>query len=78
MIGTTQRDRITGFEGLVTGYCTYISGCNQALLVPKVGEKGEFKESHWFDVQRLEQVGTDVLTLDNGATPGLDKAAPKR
>lgn len=78
MLGTTQRDKITGFQGVVTGFCQYISGCNQALLVPKVDEKGDHKEAHWFDVQRLEQIGTDVLKLDNGATPGFDKAAPKR
>lgn len=78
MLGTTQRDKITGFQGVVTGYCEYISGCNQALLVPAVGEKGEFKEPHWFDVQRLERVGVEVVILDNGKTPGFDKAAPKR
>lgn len=78
ILGTTQRDKITGFSGVVAGFCQYISGCNQALLVPKVDEKGDFKEPHWFDVQRLEQVGTEVITLDNGATPGFDKAAPKR
>ncbi|WP_375782872.1 hypothetical protein ACE10Z_23445 [Bradyrhizobium sp. Pha-3] len=78
LLGTTQRDKITGFSGVVTGFCEYLSGCNQALLVPKVAENGDFKEGHWFDVQRLEQVGADVITLDNGATPGFDKAAPKR
>lgn len=78
MLGTTQRDKITGFQGVVTGHCLYLSGCNQALLVPKVDEKGSHVEPHWFDVQRLEQVGTDTIKLDNGATPGRDMAAPKR
>lgn len=78
ILGTTQRDKITGFQGVVTGYCEYISGCNQALLIPKLDEKGAYQESHWFDVQRLERVGTDMLTLDNGKTPGFDRAAPKR
>ncbi|MES5483622.1 hypothetical protein QMZ05_12760 [Bradyrhizobium sp. INPA03-11B] len=77
-LGSTQRDTITGFQGVVVGFCQYISGCNQALLVPKVAENGEFKEGHWFDVQRLKQIGTKVIKLDNGATPGFDKAAPKR
>ncbi|WP_027578429.1 hypothetical protein [Bradyrhizobium sp. Ai1a-2] len=78
MLGTTQRDKITGFQGVVVGHCQYISGCNQALLVPKVGENGAYKESHWFDVQRLERVGNEVITLDNGWTPGFDKPAPIR
>jgi hypothetical protein len=78
MLGTTQRDKITGFQGVVTGYCEYISGCNQALLIPQVDEKGAHREGHWFDVQRLERVGVEVLKLDNGATPGCDMPAPKR
>jgi hypothetical protein len=78
ILGTTQRDQITGFSGVVTAFAEYISGCNQALLVPKVNEKGEYKESQWFDVQRLERVGTDKVVLDNGRTPGFDRAAPKR
>jgi hypothetical protein len=78
ILGTTQRDKITGFQGVVTGYCEYISGCHQVLLVPKVDEKGDHKEPHWFDLQRLERVGGDVVTLNNGRTPGFDKAAPKR
>jgi hypothetical protein len=78
ILGTTQCDKITGFSGVVTAFAEYISGCNQALLVPKIGEKGEYKEPQWFDVQRLERVGTDQVILDNGKTPGFDRAAPKR
>lgn len=78
MLGTTQRDKITGFQGIVTGYCEYLSGCNQALLVPPVDEKGAARDSGWYDVQRLEQVGSEVIRLDNGATPGCDIPAPMR
>jgi hypothetical protein len=78
MLGTTQRDKITSFQGVVVGFCQYISGCNQALLSPGVDEKGAHRESQWFDIQRLEQVGSNVIHLDNGATPGFDRAAPKR
>lgn len=77
ILGTTQCDKITGFQGVVTGYCQYLTGCNQALLVPKIGDDGSFKEPQWFDTQRLDQVGTDAVTLNNGASPGFDKAAPK-
>jgi hypothetical protein len=76
-LGTTLKDRITSFEGVAIGRCEYISGCNQVLLAPPVDEKGAFRESHWFDEQRCDRVGDDVVTLDNGATPGFDKAAPK-
>lgn len=77
-LGMKARDKITGFQGVVTGHCEYISGCNQALLVPPVDEKGAHRDAQWFDVQRLDQVGSDVVRLDNGATPGCDKPAPVR
>lgn len=77
MLGLTVRDRITGFTGVVTGHCRYISGCHQALVVPRM-QDGKLPESQWFDVQRLEDVGEGRIVLDNGDTPGCDKAAPKR
>lgn len=77
-LGIKAKDRITGFTGVVTGYCQYISGCHQALLTPEVDDKGGHRDGHWFDVQRLEQSGEDVIVLENGATPGCDLPAPKR
>ena len=77
-LGNTYRDKITGFEGIATGHAQYISGCNQVLLAPKVGEDGSIRGSEWFDLQRLEAVHADKIVLNNSHTPGFDKAAPKR
>lgn len=77
-LGVTARCRITGFQGVVTGLVDYISGCNQALLVPSVDEKGVARPAEWFDVQRLERVGSDKIVLDNQRTPGCDMQPPKR
>jgi len=75
-LGTPVRDKITGFAGTLIGNVSYISGCSQGLVSPKVGADGAFKESQWFDLQRLEQTDGDIIVLDNGATPGPDRAAP--
>jgi hypothetical protein len=79
-LGRKYVDRITGFKGVAIGYVNYLSGCNQALLVPPVGTNGAYVDSHWFDVQRLAEDTTDdsVIVLDNVETPGCDKEAPKR
>lgn len=78
-LGKTYKDRITGFVGVATGFVKYISGCNQALLAPRCGEDGALRDSQWFDQQRLEAVpNMPVVALDNGATPGADRAAPRR
>lgn len=77
-LGTTGKDRITGFTGTVTAFAQYISGCHQVLLTPKLDYEGGFREPQWFDVQRVERTDGDVIVLDNGTTPGCDRAAPVR
>lgn len=70
-LGCKAKDRISGFSGTVTGICHYISGCNQALISPTIGEKGELREGHWFDVQRLEVDNSKPIVLDNSKSPGF-------
>lgn len=78
-LGQTVRDRITGFQGVVTGVVNYISGCNQALVVPRVKDDGSLTDAQWFDLQRLEvETSIATVTLDNGSSPGFDRAPPKR
>ena len=77
-LGQKVKDKITGFTGVITGVCDYLSGCNQALVVPPVKADGSYTDGHWFDVQRLDVVDAARLVLDNGATPGCDIPAPIR
>lgn len=78
-LGDTVSDKVTGFSGIVTGLVSYITGCNQALVVPKVGKDGAAKDAAWFDEQRLT-INRKVkrISIDNGANPGCDMPAPKR
>ena len=79
-LGVTVEDIITGFKGTVTGIVHYITGCDQALVAPRgLDSDGKIRDSNWYDIQRLK-VDTTVarIVLDNSATPGFDKAAPKR
>lgn len=79
LLGYTFKDRITGFVGIAMGYCEYLSGCNQVLLVPPVTAEGAYRDGQWFDVQRvLLMPAENRITLDNGPTPGCDKQAPSR
>jgi hypothetical protein len=77
-LGWAARDRITGFEGVITGYCAYLTGCHQVLLVGPATDGKEGAHA-WFDLQR---VGVDVsrppIALENGPTPGCDHPAPVR
>lgn len=78
-LGNTAKDKITDFTGVITGLVYYISGCNQALVVPKVKADGEGGDGRWFDLQRLDVVA-DVpkLVLENGDTPGADATPTRR
>lgn len=78
-LGQTVSDTITGFKGVITGRCEYISGCHQVLVVPPVDKDGKHVEAQWFDEQRcIVAAGVKTITLDNGKTPGCDMQAPKR
>lgn len=48
----TVKDSITGFMGVVTGRCDYITGCRQYCVTPKA-IKNKPGDSHWIDEDRL-------------------------
>jgi hypothetical protein len=56
-LGWTYRDNVTGFKGVAIGEVSYLTGCNQVLLAPPVGDHGDHREARWFDVQWV--VGPD-------------------
>ncbi len=63
--GVKAHDSITGFQGIVTGHCSYIDGTTQVRLTPRVDNSGNLREAQWFDQERIlfgddstgEQVG---------------------
>lgn len=78
-LGKTATDKITGFTGIIIGFCCYLTGCNQYLVQPKADKSGKVEESRWFDEQRLtinEKV--KPVVLDNSTVRGFDKPAPRR
>lgn len=78
-LGYTATDRITGFKGIITGFCAYVTGCSQYLLQPRMDAKGHIEESRWFDEQRLKiDTKKKPILLNNAVTPGPDKPAPRR
>lgn len=70
LLGKTVTDQITGHKGIVTGYCRYLTGCDQYNITPKCNEGGAYPVSHWIDVGRLT-IDTKIprLVLDDIITP---------
>lgn len=58
-LGLKGRDKITGFEGIITGKVQYLYGCNQYCLVPPA-VNGEIKNGEWFDEGRIEIIGEGI------------------
>lgn len=69
-LGQKAKDKITGFEGVLTGKASYLTGCNQYLVQPPLKD-GNFVEARWLDEGRLIVVGEaftmeDVQAEENG------------
>jgi hypothetical protein len=61
-LGDFAKDIVTGFEGIVTGKASYLTGCNQYSLVSKVNKNGESK-CNWYDENRIEVLKTKVVEI---------------
>ncbi|MGE4193057.1 MAG: hypothetical protein AB7E51_06690 [Pseudodesulfovibrio sp.] len=79
--GVTAKDRISGFTGVVVGKASYITGCDQYLVQPKMTNKqvleGEKPDGQWFDENRVEEVPGEVVSIDTDSeTKGACDPAP--
>ncbi len=62
LLGWEVRDRVSGFQGVVGTIGLDLYGCVQAIVDPPVTKDKDGKQvrehGHWFDVTRLDKVGT--------------------
>ncbi len=75
-LGQKVKDNITQFAGTVTARCEYITGCTQFLVQPPTKD-GDFKEPHWFDVDRLA-VEAEAPASVEVKTSGFGRQAPSK
>jgi len=54
-LGCIARDRISGFEGVVTARSEFLNGCVRLGLTPrKRDDDGAPMEAQWFDIEQVE------------------------
>ena len=76
-IGRKAKDKITGFEGILTGRAEYLTGCDQFLVQPAVKKGGDYAGGQWFDENRLTvQTTGKALVLDTAKDNGPCGVAP--
>ena len=74
--GVRVKDIISGYEGVVTGMSSWITGCNQYSVSPGLDDKGEFRDNQWLDEDRLRIVdGAETIQLGLGELPGGPRAS---
>jgi hypothetical protein len=79
-LGSKVRDKITGFEGIVTSHVRYLTGCDQHGVTPEAKD-GKIQESEYFDYKRLETIGEGINIEDvsvKGNPGGINRDAPRR
>jgi len=64
MLGFKYRDKVTGFEGTGTSLCFDLYGCVQLALSPTLDKDGNIREGKWFDLSRLEKIGSDLRAVE--------------
>jgi hypothetical protein len=78
-LGQKAKDKITGFEGIITGHSDYLTGCDQYLIQPICGSDNiiEYPRGTWFDEGRIEII-KDKMTKEDvkGKKNGCDYSAP--
>lgn len=71
-LGNTAKDKITGFEGILTARCEFLTGCNRYCIQPTTLKDGVPFDSIYFDEGQIEIIGvgispSDVQGEENGA-----------
>jgi hypothetical protein len=59
-MGKKAKDKITGFEGIITSKHIYLTGCNQYGIQPSVDKDGKVPEKNYFDEGRIEITGEGI------------------
>ena len=71
-LGKFGRDKVTGFEGVITIKSVYLYGCDSYTLSPKAKD-GKIEDAHTFDAGRIEIISDGIRPSEvKGNKPGGD------
>ena len=59
-LGKKAKDKITGFEGIITSKHIYLTGCNQYGIQPPIDKDGKVPDKGYFDEGRIEIIGDGI------------------
>lgn len=62
--GLRAKDKLTGFEGIITCRLDYLTGCNRYYLQPTEVRDGKPAEGAYFDEAQIEIIDSGVMPED--------------
>jgi hypothetical protein len=79
-LGDVAKDTISGFEGVVTSYTTWLNGCVRLGLSPQKMHEGKLIENQVFDIEQLALVKKAKHKADpsGGDRPSIARARDPR
>ena len=63
-LGQVGKDKITGFAGVLTARCEFLTGCNRYCIQPRELKDGKPIDSIYFDEDQIEIIGEGILSSD--------------
>jgi hypothetical protein len=58
-LGSKVRDKVTHFEGMLTGHAKHLTGCDTVCITPTIDSEGRLRDNQWFDIDRVEILEED-------------------
>lgn len=80
LLGRYMRDRVSGFEGVISSISFDLYGCIQAAVSPRVDKDGKLPDGKWMDIHRLEPVNISderSMPMPNFTAPPAFGATPQ-
>lgn len=78
-LGKEGKDKITGFSGVLTSWCEFLTGCNRYCIQPTELKDGRPIEGIYFDEAQIEIIGSGILAKDvTSKKPGACSPDPGR
>jgi hypothetical protein len=71
-LGDIAKDTITGFEGVIVAWTTWINGCERLTLQPKKMRDGKPIDSMTFDIEQMalvKSIAPPPITPTGGPHP---------
>jgi len=78
-LGLKAKDKITGFTGILTARCQFLTGCNRYCIQPTNLKNGSPIDSLYFDEDQIEIIGEGILAKSiTGYEPGACSPNPSK